>query len=134
MEKDTKILIVEDEILIAEDLKDTLNALGFSRVEMAHDKSTALNLLASYKPQVTLLDIRLEKETDGLQIGDYMSKNRMGQFIYVTAHSDVEMVRQIIKTNPSGYITKPVKKSDLYASVMLAIEQGKNREDRNQTV
>ena len=123
--ENTKILIVEDEILIAEDLKDTLQVLGFTAVELAHDKKTAIQKLETFNPKITLLDIRLEKDTEGIEIGNYIAAHQLGQFIYVTAHSDVEMVKKIIKTNPSAYITKPVKKSDLFASISLALEQTK---------
>ena len=118
-----RILIVEDEILIAEDLKDSLFSLGCKNVEMAHDKSTALQYIEKFKPDLILLDIRMENETDGLEIGSYISKNSGNPFIYITAHSDVAMVKEIIKTNPAGYITKPVRKSDLFASIGLAMNR-----------
>lgn len=124
----TRILIVEDEILIAEDLKDTLNNLGYHEIEMAHDKSTAIDKIKRFEPHVVLLDIRLENETDGLEIGTYMAQNSSIPFIYITAHSDVAMVREILKTQPAGYITKPVKKSDLFASIGVVLENGRKKE------
>jgi two-component system, LytTR family, response regulator LytT len=129
-----KILIVEDEILIAEDLKDTLWELGFKNVEMVHDKASALSRIETYCPDITLLDIRLEQETDGLQIGAELQKRKTGLFIYITAHSDVAMVKEIVKTNPAGYITKPIRKSDLYASISLAAIQLKNQETKRHTI
>lgn len=122
----TRILIVEDEILIAEDLKDTLTDLGFSNIQMAHDKTTAIDRIRNVNPQIILLDIRMENETDGLEIGKFIAENSGQPFIYITAHSDVAMVQEIIKTRPAGYITKPVKKSDLFASVSLAMEKVKS--------
>ncbi|HYG52980.1 MAG TPA: response regulator transcription factor [Flavobacteriales bacterium] len=121
--KNTKILIVDDEVLIAEDLKDNLLSFGVKNIEMAHDKEGALEMLHKFDPEVILLDIRMENETDGIEIGEYIAKNTQKLFIYITAHSDVEMIRKIIKTRPVAYITKPVKKSDLYASISLAVEQ-----------
>jgi two-component system response regulator LytT len=118
-----KILIVDDEVLIAEDLKDNLLSLGMTHIEMAHDKEGAIEMLHSFDPSIILLDIRMENETDGIEIGEYIAKNTQKPFIYITAHSDVEMIRKIIKTKPVAYINKPVKKSDLYASVSLAAEQ-----------
>lgn len=120
---DSKILIVEDEILIAEDLKDMLNSLGFLNIAMVHDKQSALAAFESFKPVVALLDVHLENETDGIVIGQHLSETKICQYIFVTAHSDVEMVKKIIQTNPAGYITKPVKKSDLFASVSLALSK-----------
>ena len=115
-----KILIVEDEVLIAEDLKDILLSFGVKDIEMAHDKAGALEALEAFDPDMVLLDIRMRNETDGIEIGEYISKNYQKPFIYITAHSDVEMIKQIIKTKPLAYITKPIKKSDLFASISLA--------------
>jgi two-component system, LytTR family, response regulator LytT len=121
--QDTRILIVDDEVLIAEDLKDNLLSFGFKDIAMAHDKETALEMLHGFDPTVILLDIRMEHETDGIEIGEYIAKNTQKPFVYITAHSDVAMIQKIVKTRPVAYITKPVKKSDLYASVSLAVEQ-----------
>ena len=119
----SKILIVEDEILIAEDIKETLSGLGFSNISLAHDIVTALEKIKNEKPHVVLLDIRLENEKDGIKIGTFLADQKQAEFIYVTAHSDVNMVKEILKTKPAGYITKPVKQSDLFASVSLALSK-----------
>lgn len=118
-----KILIVEDEVLIAEDLKDILKTFGLKKIEMVHDKASALEHLRLNKPDIAILDIRMEKELDGLEIGEYIQNNYKLPFIFITAHSDIEMIKKIIKTKPVGYITKPFKKSDLFANINLAIEQ-----------
>lgn len=129
----TRILIVEDEILIAEDLKDTLFDLGFSQVDMAHDRKSAIEMIHTVNPQIVLLDIRMEGETDGLEIGKFIAENTKQPFIYITAHSDVAMVKEIVKTRPEGYITKPVKKSDLFAAISLALQKVKV-EDRPKSI
>ncbi len=117
-----KILIVDDEVLIAEDLKDSILSFGITKIELAHDKEGAVEALHSFDPDVVLLDIRMENETDGIEIGEYISKHFNKPFIYITAHSDVEMIKQLVKTKPSAYITKPVKNSDLFVSISLAVE------------
>ena len=124
-----KILIVEDEILIAEDLKDNLLSFGLKKIEMAHDKIEAMKTIRETNPDLILLDIRMENETAGIEIGDYISKNIHKPFIYITAHSDVQMIKEILKTKPNGYITKPIKKSDLFAAINLVISQQKRNED-----
>lgn len=118
-----KILIVEDEVLIAEDLKDILKTFGLKKIEMVHDKASALENLRLNKPDIIILDIRMEKELDGLEIGEFIQNNYKLPFIFITAHSDIEMIKKIVKTKPVGYITKPFKKSDLFANINLAIEQ-----------
>lgn len=126
-----KILIVEDEVLIAEDLKDILLSFGVQYIEMAHDKAGALEALEAFDPDVVLLDIRMEKETDGIEIGEHISKNYQKPFIFITAHSDVEMIKRIVKTKPLAYITKPIKKSDLFASISLGLEHLKQSAGAN---
>lgn len=131
---ESKILIVEDEILIAEDIKETLNTLGFNNISLAHDIVTALEKIKSEKPHVVLLDIRLENEKDGIKIGSFLADQKQAEFIYVTAHSDVNMVKEILKTKPAGYITKPVKQSDLFASVSLALSKYEISTRENPTI
>lgn len=115
------VLIVEDEVLIAEDLKDALLSFGIKQIEMAHNKSDALIKLTSFDPDLILLDIRMEGNTDGLDIANEIRKDYKVPYIFVTSHSDVELIKEIVKTNPAGYITKPFKKSDLFANVTLAL-------------
>lgn len=114
-----KILIVEDEILIAEDLKDLLLSFGIKSIELSHDKENAFQKINTFKPDIILLDIRLEGNNDGLDIANYLQQSNQIPHIFITSHSDVEMIKEIVKTNPAGYITKPFKKSDLFASINL---------------
>lgn len=118
-----KILIVEDEILIAEDLSDLLRSFGISEIDMAHDKPTALNKIETFQPDLILLDIRMESELTGIQIAETINTQYKKPFIFITAHSDMQMLQTILKTIPAGYITKPIKKADLYANVLLVSEK-----------
>lgn len=118
-----KILIVEDEVLIAEDLSDLLRSFGISEIDMAHDKPTALNKIEAFQPDLILLDIRMESELTGIQIAEIINTQYKKPFIFITAHSDMQMLQTILKTIPAGYITKPIKKADLYANVLLVSEK-----------
>ncbi len=115
-----KVLIVDDEVLIAEDLMDILIKYGVTKIEMAHDKKSAINMLNEFKPEIVLLDIRMEKEMDGLELGEYINEKLKLPFIYITAHSDVETIKKIVKTKPVAYITKPYKNSEIYAALLMA--------------
>jgi two-component system response regulator LytT len=115
-----KILIVDDEVLIAEDLKDILVKYGIADIEMAHDKESAITALSEFKPDIVLLDIRMEKEMDGLDLGEHINQKVKVPFMYITAHSDVETIKKIVKTKPVAYITKPYKNSEIYAALLMA--------------
>jgi DNA-binding LytR/AlgR family response regulator len=127
-----RVLIVDDEVLIAEDLKDILESFGHNQLYLAHTKADAIKQLELVKPDVALLDIRMEKELDGLELGDYINSKYRIPFIYITAHSDMVMIKEIVKTKPAGYITKPFKKSDLFANLNLVASQ--LRESKNNTL
>lgn len=118
-----KILIVEDEVLIAEDLSDLLRSFGINEIDMAHDKPSALKKIEAFQPDLILLDIRMESELTGIQIAEIINTQYKKPFIFITAHSDMQMLQTILKTIPAGYITKPIKKADLYANVLLVSEK-----------
>jgi two-component system, LytTR family, response regulator LytT len=126
-----KILIVDDEVLIAEDLKDILTGFGHKLIDLAHSKAEAIKKLDTFKPDVALLDIRMEKEMDGLELGEHINSTHKIPFIYITAHSDMAMIKEIIKTKPAAYITKPFKKSDLFASMNLIADEIRQKEKNN---
>lgn len=129
MNSDFKILIVDDEVLIAEFLKDELTALGYVNVSLAHNKKQTFSLVEVFKPQLILLDVRMKNEREGIEIAEEINKIYNIPFIFITAHSDKEIVKQALATKPAGYITKPFKQIDIYAAVHLVeTKQEKNTE------
>lgn len=114
-----KVLIVEDEVLIAEDIKDKLLKLGFINVEMAHSKNEAELKLKLTNPDVVLLDIHLENGNDGLELANWINKFSKTPFIFVTSYTNVEMIKKIVQTKPYAYLSKPIKVADLTAQMEL---------------
>lgn len=129
MENHFKILIVDDEVLLAEFLKDELIALGYSNIKLAHNKTQAIKLINEFNPDLVLLDIRMKNEREGIEIGEEINNTFKIPFIYITAHSDKEIVKQAIATKPMGYITKPFKQTDVYAAVNLVEMQKESIEE-----
>lgn len=120
--EDVKILIVEDEVFIAETIKSHLIKLGFRFIKMAHSKVDALGLISTWLPDAVLLDIRMEERDDGLEIGKIIFKDYGIPFMYVTSHSDLEMTQKIIETRPNGYITKPIRINEFMVSIRMLID------------
>lgn len=118
MEKNSKILIVEDEVLIANFIKKMLQKEGFSNLETANDIQTAETKFNSFRPDIILLDINLEDSNTGIDLA--ARKNEEAKIIYLTAQNDSETIQKAIATNPETYLTKPIKKSDLLAAIQLA--------------
>ena len=117
--KNTKILIVEDEVLIANYTLDLLNQIGYLNCVLAYDKEQALRLINEFKPDFIFLDIRMESEKTGIEIGTMIQNEFKIPFSYLTAHSDFALMNEAILTNPISYLTKPIKKADFFASMII---------------
>jgi DNA-binding NarL/FixJ family response regulator len=116
-----RVLIVEDEPLIAADIESTLNNIDFRVAAMAHNYATALQQLKVNTPDIILLDVNLSDEKDGIDIGNYINENYKLPFVYLTSYADKVTLDRAKKTRPSGYIVKPFEDKDLLAGLEIAL-------------
>lgn len=121
----TKILIVEDEPLIAEDIKDFLSNLEFKVTNIAYNKAQAMNSLRTNKPDLVLLDINLGNNQDGILIAEEINNTYKIPFIYLTSYSSKIIINQVKHTLPMGYVVKPFEEADLYTAIEIAISNYK---------
>lgn len=124
-----KILIVEDEVLIAEHLKHYLISFGFSDIYLAHSKKTAIQLLEHLNPDLILLDLHLQQPRDGLEIANIIDTSHGIPYLFITANADMLIIQEATHTKASGYITKPIKKADLFACIQIALKSRSNAEN-----
>ncbi|MBW4471341.1 MAG: response regulator [Stenomitos rutilans HA7619-LM2] len=117
----TRILVVEDEILIAREIEGCLCQLGYEVVGLATKATTALRQIAEAQPDLVLLDIRLKGDLDGISVAEQMHDRFQIPFIYLTAYVDDETLERAKLTHPSGYILKPFKQNDLRVAVEIAL-------------
>lgn len=127
MTSNFKILVVDDEVLIAEFLKDELKALGYNNIALAHNHTQCIKQIEEFCPELVLLDIRMKNEREGIEIAGEINEKYKIPFIFITAHSDKEILKQALATKPAGYITKPIKQIDVYAAVQL-VESNKEED------
>tara|TARA_R110002012_G_scaffold97936_2_gene234975 strand:- start:91 stop:750 length:660 start_codon:yes stop_codon:yes gene_type:complete len=116
--KNTKILIVEDEVLIADYIYELLNDEGFNDMQLAHDETEATIAMKNFNPEIILMDINLNGVNSG--IGLAKAKNKDANVIFLTSQYDYDLMSKALATNPDTYLTKPIKKHDLVAAVNLA--------------
>jgi DNA-binding NarL/FixJ family response regulator len=121
----TKILIVEDEPLIAEDIKDFLTNLDFKVTAIAYNKAQAMNSLRTNKPDLVLLDINLGNNHNGILIAEEINKEYKIPFIYLTSYSSKIIINQVKHTLPMGYVVKPFDEADLFTAIEIAISNYK---------
>lgn len=116
-----KILIVEDEPLIAKNIGMYLNNNDFEISGIAYDADEAIFQLKRNMPDLAILDINLEGEKDGIQIGDYINQHHNIPFVYLTSYSDKETLERAKKTNPYGFIVKPFNDKTLFTTIEIAL-------------
>jgi len=115
-----KILIVEDELIIAEDIRSELEELGYDVVALATHYEEALELLQFHNPDVVLIDIILAGDKDGIDLAKTIRDTADTPLIFLTSHSDQATVERAKQVNPDAYILKPFEKSDLYTAIEIA--------------
>ncbi|MCD4819837.1 MAG: response regulator [Candidatus Cloacimonetes bacterium] len=121
MVKKARILIVEDEIVIAEDLKLTLLELDFDVIGLETRGDSALQRIKSDKPDLVIMDIILEDKMTGIDVAKVIFDKYNIPVVYCTAYADNNTLDEAILTNPYGYILKPINERELHAAVKIAI-------------
>ncbi len=125
-----KILIVEDEVLIAEHIKDLLKSFGLQEIYLAHNYLLAVAAIDNINPSIVLLDIRLKEPTDGIRLAKLLDEKGGIPYIFISANVDLLVIQEATYTNAAAYITKPLKKSDLFAAIQIALKQHNRNEEK----
>jgi len=122
MEK-LKILIVEDEMIIAESISDMLEDLGYEVVSICIRAKQALELIKKNPPDFALFDIRLKGEETGIWLADQLNGQKDFPFIFLTSYGDKSTIDQAVNMSPYGYLLKPVEKQHLYGAIEVAMKR-----------
>ncbi len=123
-----KILIVEDEKIIALDLQRRLERFGYSVVGMASDGHEAVTLAKEREPDIILMDIMLAGAMDGIEAAGQIKARYGIPVIFLTAYTDEKTLERAKEVEPFGYILKPFKERELYTTIDIALY--KNSIDR----
>lgn len=121
MARKYRILIVEDEPLIAEDIRGYLEESGFEVQAIAHEGEEALRILQLSQPDALLLDINLGDGIDGVTLAGEIRKHYQFPFVFLTSHADKATLERAKQTFPAGYLLKPFDGNSLMTSLEVAI-------------
>jgi len=116
-----RVLIVEDDPIIAEDIRDMLTNVDYQVLNVCYDKEEALEQIDALKPDLILLDINLDGSHEGFEIAEHINKTRKIPFLYLTSYSGKDIVNQAKQTLPMGYIVKPFNERELFSSIEIAL-------------
>jgi two-component system, LytTR family, response regulator LytT len=139
-----RILIIEDEIIIAEDLRRQLVKLGYEVTGIAKSYNKAMQLIEEDLPDFMLIDIKLKGEKDGIDLAETVKNRYDLPLIFLTSHADKNTVERAKRVHPNGYLIKPFEREDLYTSIEIAftnyletkagIKESKNLEEKNSAI
>jgi PAS domain S-box-containing protein len=116
-----KILIVEDEAIIARDIAARLTKLGYIVTGTASSSEQTLKLIEENKPDLILMDIVIKGQHDGIECSYIVNEKYSIPVVFLTAHSDHDTIERTKFTNPYGFISKPVDERDLNINIRNAM-------------
>ncbi|MGJ0484070.1 MAG: putative bifunctional diguanylate cyclase/phosphodiesterase [Methylomicrobium sp.] len=116
-----RILVVEDEVIIALDIQRTLVKMGYEVPEFVTSAEAALDRIAALQPELVLMDIHLSGEMDGIAAANEIRRRDRLPVVFLTAHSDEATVNRAKITEPYGYVLKPFEERELQIAIEIAL-------------
>ncbi len=123
MSQTPKVMIVEDEAIIALDIESHLTRVGLEVTGTARSAAEAFQLIEQTPPDIILMDIRIDGDLDGIQAAAIIRSRYRLPVIYLTAHADEATLERAEATEPFGYIVKPLQHYKVKAVVMMALRR-----------
>jgi DNA-binding response OmpR family regulator len=117
------VLIVEDETIVAFDIENILNSLGYSVIDSVATFDQALQIVQNTPPDIIFMDVNLKNSKDGIETAIEIKKIKDIPIIYLTAFCDDTTLQRAIETNPIGYLLKPFTKEDIKSIMKLSIHK-----------
>ena len=117
----TRILVVEDEIIVVMELQERLESLGYAVAAVAASGEEAIQKAAEMQPDLVLMDIRLQGEMSGIEAAEAIQAQFDIPVVYLTAFSDENTLQQAKATEPFGYLLKPFQARQLYSTIEMAL-------------
>jgi two-component system, cell cycle sensor histidine kinase and response regulator CckA len=116
-----RILVTEDEMIVALDLERHLRQLGFDVCQIVPSGEEAVRLTAALRPDLVLMDIFLQGGIDGIEAAAQIQAQHDIPIIYLTANADEETLRRAELTHPASYLLKPYKERELQICIEMAL-------------
>lgn len=121
--KDRKILIVEDELIVAKSMERTLNDHGYLAYSGPICGEEAFKYVHDINPDIVLLDIRLKGDLDGIRTAIGIKERKNIPIVYITAYADDDTIQRAKDTSPYGYLVKPFSDREMIATIEIALKR-----------
>ena len=134
MPQGSKILVVEDEMIISMEIKQKLQTMGYIVVGQAITGESAIQKAGETQPDLVLMDIRLKGDMDGITAAKRIIELFDLPIIFLTAHSDKATLERAIAVSPSGYLLKPFKERELMTNIEMSLHKHRVRQKLKEEV
>ncbi|MBO8130425.1 MAG: PAS domain S-box protein [Candidatus Marinimicrobia bacterium] len=123
MSKSLKALIVEDDLITAEDISRILKEAGYRVLGIASSYKSAMEIAKINRPDIALLDIHIKEKFDGVEIADKIRQNFDIPIIYITGYCDKETIERAKRSNPVGFVLKPFREVELLSIMEMGLHK-----------
>ncbi len=124
------ILVVEDEGIVAQEIKSRLEKTGYTVCAVAHEGKTAIAHAEALQPDLVLMDIRLKGEMDGIEAAGMIRDRFSIPVVYLTAYTDPATLERAKTMEPFGYVVKPFETRSLMVSIEIALHRHRSESER----
>ncbi|WP_377473429.1 MAG: response regulator [Microcoleus anatoxicus] len=118
-----KILVVEDEVIVAQDIAGRLKKLGYQVIATVSSGEEAMEKINENPPNLVLMDIVLKGDMDGITAAEIIDSKMNVPIVFLTAYADRKTLEKAKLTNPFGYLVKPLQQKDLRVAIEIALQQ-----------
>ncbi len=125
----TKILIVEDEYIIAGHIQMSLEKMGYLTCALVSSGEQAIREAEKEKPDLVMMDIMLKGKIDGIKAANHIKNHLNIPVVYLTAYADEEILKRAKVTEPFGFLVKPFQYKELYSTIEMALHKHKADQD-----
>jgi CheY-like chemotaxis protein len=128
-----RVLIVEDEAIIALEIEARLTAMGYEVIDCVASGEEALEIVNATPPDVILMDINIQGKLDGIMLAKTIREHYAIPCVFLTAYSDDLTIKRAAGSNPLGYLTKPFSDREVHAAIQIGLyREEKERELKTQ--
>ena len=125
--KEERILIVEDDVSIAENIQEILELLGFVNIDIVNSANQCVKIIKKNRPKLVFLDIKLKGDKDGIELGEIINQMFDVPLVFVTSYSDPSIIERAKRINPAGFIVKPFNTNDIHAIVEIVLYNSRTK-------
>jgi AmiR/NasT family two-component response regulator len=124
-----RILLAEDEYIVAKDIENSLKNLGYCVAGIVHSGEEVIRKAEEISPDLILMDILLKGHLNGIEAAGQIRQKSQVPIIYLTAYSDQSTINKAKQTHPAGYILKPFEERELHTAIEFALHNHKKKSD-----